>query len=144
MEEEEKIMKQNISLRRFEDFKIMSILNSDDIVRLQNDTKRIYTDQKIEKYIVRLVDATRNPNRYNLELGKYIEFGSSPRASIALYIASKAHALMAGKTFVTPQDIKTVALNIFRHRMILNYEGQAEEIKTEDIVKELLSKVPVV
>ena len=91
-----------------------------------------------------MVDSTRNPKKYNLELGKYVEFGSSPRASIALFIASKAHALIAGKTYVTPQDIKSVAHNIFRHRMILNYEGQAEGIKTDDIVKELLSKVPVV
>jgi MoxR-like ATPase len=144
MEEEQKIMKQNISLHRFEDFHILSILNPEDILKLQEDVKKIYLDVKIEKYIVRLVDATRNPSRYNLELGKYIEFGSSPRASIALYISSKAHALLNGKIFVTPQDVKNVAPNIFRHRMILNYEGQAEEIKTDDIVKELLSKVPVV
>jgi MoxR-like ATPase len=144
MEDEEKIMKQNISLLRFEDFKILPVMNPEDIIRLQNNVKKIYLDPKIEKYIVRLVDATRSPGRYNLELGKYIEFGSSPRASIALYIASKAHALLSGKIYVTPQDIKSVAPNIFRHRMILNYEGQAEEIKTEDIVKELLSKVPVV
>jgi len=143
MEEEEKIMKQNISLLRFEDFNIIPVIGPEDLLRLQEDVKRIYLDPKIEKYIVRLVDATRNPTRYNLELGKYIDFGSSPRASIALFIASKAHALMNGKIYVTPQDIKSVAPAIFRHRMILNYEGQAEEIKTDDIVKELLSKVPV-
>ena len=144
MEDEQKIMKQNISLQRFEDFHIAPIMKPEDLIILQNDAKKIYLDPKIEKYIVRLVDATRNPKRYNLELGKYIEFGSSPRASIALFIASKAHALIAGKTYVTPQDIKMVAHNIFRHRMILNFEGQAEGIKTDDIVKELLSKVPVV
>ncbi len=144
MEDEEKIMKQNISLARFEDYKIMAVMKAEEINKLQLQVKRIYLDPKIEKYIVRLVDATRNPNRYNLELGKYIEFGSSPRASISLFIASKSHALMGGRIYVTPQDIKAVAPNIFRHRMILNYEGQAEEIKTEDIVKELLSKVPVV
>lgn len=144
MEDEQKIMKQNISLQRFEDFHISPVMKPEDLIILQNDAKKIYLDPKIEKYIVRLVDATRNPKRYNLELGKYIEFGSSPRASIALFIASKAHALIAGKTYVTPQDIKMVAHNIFRHRMILNFEGQAEGIKTDDIVKELLSKVPVV
>ena len=144
MEEEQKIMKQNISLKRFEDFHIAPVMKPEDLVILQNDAQKIYLDPKIEKYIVRLVDSTRNPKKYNLELGKYVEFGSSPRASIALFIASKAHALIAGKTYVTPQDIKSVAHNIFRHRMILNYEGQAEGIKTDDIVKELLSKVPVV
>lgn len=144
MEDEEKILSQNISLRRFEDYKIYPIMKPEEIVTLQDYTKKIYLDPKIEKYIVRLVDATRNPSKYNLELGKYIEFGSSPRASISLYIAAKAHALLTGKIYVTPQDVKAVAANIFRHRMILNYEGQAEEIETEDIVKELLSKVPVI
>jgi MoxR-like ATPase len=144
MEEEEKIMTQNITLRKFEEFKLTPILNPEDIVRLQSDVKAIYLDPKVEKYIVRLVDATRDPKKYNLELGKYIEFGSSPRATIALYIASKAHALLSGKNYVTPQDVKTVAPNIFRHRIILNYEGQAENVKNEDIIQELLSKVPVV
>ncbi len=144
MQDEQKIMKQNISLNKFEDFKLLPVMNPKDLLKLQADVKKVYLDPKIEKYIVRLVDATRNPSKYNLELGKYIEFGSSPRASISLYIASKARALMNGKIYVTPQDIKTVAPYIFRHRMILNYEGEAEEIKTEDIVKELLSKVPVV
>ncbi|MEM2131131.1 MAG: MoxR family ATPase [Candidatus Woesearchaeota archaeon] len=144
MEDEEKILKQNISLKRFEDYNISAILKPEEIVKIQEDVKKIYSDPKIEKYIVRIVDATRNPHKYNLELGKYIEFGSSPRASISLYIASKAHALLNGKIFVTPQDIKEVALNIFRHRIMLNYEGQAEDVKTEDIIKEILAKVPVV
>ena len=144
MEDEEKILKQNISLNKFEDFKLMPILSPTDIIRLQEDVKKIYLDNKIEKYIVRLVDATRNPTKYGLELGKYVEFGSSPRASISLYITSKAHALMEGKIYVTPQDVKVVAKNVFRHRMILNFEGQAENISTDDIVKELLAKVPVV
>ncbi|MBN2367499.1 MoxR family ATPase [Candidatus Woesearchaeota archaeon] len=144
MEEEAKIMTQNISLHKFEDYNIIPVMGAEDILRLQTDVKKIYLDPKIEKYIVRIVDATRNPQRYNLELGKYIEFGSSPRASISLFIAAKAHALLNGKIYVTPNDIKSVALNIFRHRMILNYEGQAEEIKSEDIIKEILSKVPVV
>lgn len=143
MEDEAKILEQNISLRRFDDYNIIPVMQPDDIIRLQNDVKKIYLDPKIEKYIVRLVDSTRNPSRYNLEFGKYVEFGSSPRASIALYIASKAHALINGKTYVTPQDVKSIATSVFRHRLILNYEGQAEEIKNEDIVKEILSKVPV-
>ena len=101
-------------------------------------------DPKIEKYIVRLVDATRNPKKYNLELGKYVEFGSSPRASISLFIASKAHALLNGNVYVTPNDVKSVALNVFRHRLILTYEGQAENLDSDDVVKEMLSKVPVI
>ncbi len=144
LEEEEKILERNISLHKFEDYGIRGILSPKDIIRLQDDTKRIYLDPKIEKYIVRLVDATRDPKKYNLSLGKYIEFGSSPRASISLFITSKAHALLNGKLYVTPQDVKAVAPNVFRHRMMLTYEGQAEEIKTDDIVKEILSKIQVI
>lgn len=144
MEDEEKILDRNISLHKFEDYGIMPVMNPTDIIKLQKDANKIYLDPKIEKYIVRLVDATRYPKKYNLEMGKYIEFGSSPRASISLFIASKAHALLSGKIYVTPNDVKAVSYNIFRHRMILTYEGQAEEIKTDDIVKELISKVPVI
>ncbi|MFH2020494.1 MAG: MoxR family ATPase [archaeon] len=144
IEEEEKILNTNISLRRFEEYNIRSVMQPGDLITLQRDVMKIYLDPKIEKYIVKLVDATRNPKSYNLELGKYIEFGSSPRASISLFIASKAHALMDGRIFVTPQDIKAVAHNVFRHRILLTYEGQAEDIKTDDIVKEILAKVPVI
>ncbi|MEK6840992.1 MAG: ATPase, partial [Nanoarchaeota archaeon] len=88
-------------------------------------------------------DATRNPNKYKINLGQYIEWGCSPRASIGLYIASKAEALIQGHNFVTPAHVKAVAYDVMRHRMILNYEGQAENIKTEDIISEVLSKVPI-
>jgi MoxR-like ATPase len=144
LEEEEKILNQNISLRRFEEYNIKPVLKADDIALMQKDVLKIYLDKKIEKYIVRLVDATRNPRNYTLELGKYIEFGSSPRASISLFIAAKAHALMSGKLYVTPQDVKSVAHNVFRHRVLLTYEGQAEDIKSDDIIKEILAKVPVI
>lgn len=89
-----------------------------------------------------MVSATRKAMEYKIKLGKYIKYGSSPRAGIGLYIGSKANALMRGKTFVTPQDIKDVAYDIFRHRLIFNYEGQAEGIKPEDFITELLLKIP--
>ena len=119
-------------------------MGPEDIVRLQTDVKRIYLDPKIEKYIVRLVDATRNPAKYHLELGKYIEYGSSPRASIALFIAAKAHALINKRTYVTSQDVKDVAHNCLRHRILLNFEGEAEEIKTDAVIDEILQKVPII
>ena len=144
MEDEEKILRQNISLQKFEDYNIRPVMKPGDLLELQSDTMKIYSDPKIEKYIVRLVDATRNPKKYNLELGKYVEFGSSPRASISLFIASKAHALLNGNVYVTPNDVKSVALNVFRHRLILTYEGQAENLDSDDVVKEMLSKVPVI
>jgi MoxR-like ATPase len=110
----------------------------------QHFVKEIYLNSKIEGYIVRVVEATRDPKKYNLERGKYIGYGSSPRSSIAMYIASKAHALVKGRGYVTPQDVKEVAHNVLRHRILLNFEGEAEEVTTEEIIDEILKKVPII
>ena len=140
--EEIGILKKNIDLKDFVDYKLRPVISSTEIIQLQEMVQKVYLAEEIESYIVELVNATRKPNDYKIKLGKYIKYGSSPRASIGLYTASKANALMKGKTFVTPQDIKDVAYDIFRHRLILNYEGQAEGVKPEDFITELLLKVP--
>jgi MoxR-like ATPase len=142
-DEEIKILKKNINLYKFEEFSIKSAISPQDIIKMQEDTKKIYMGQKVEQYCVNLVDATRRPKKYGIKLGKYIEIGSSPRASIGLFITSKANALMHGKNFVIPDFVKEIAHPIMRHRIILNYEGMAEGIKTDDIVKEILEKVPI-
>ncbi|MBD3202836.1 AAA domain-containing protein [Candidatus Woesearchaeota archaeon] len=144
VEEEKEILHKNISLNKFEDFKLKSLLTPEKILEVQKDVKKIYLDKKIEKYIVKLSDATRFPDKYKIRLGKYVEYGASPRSSIGLFIASKSHALITGRVFVTPHDIKYVAPKVLRHRIILNYEGQAEEIDSGDIIKEILDKVPIV
>jgi MoxR-like ATPase len=143
MEDELKILHTNSTLRRFEDFDLNPIMSPEAILKAQSDVKKIYLDKKVEKYIVSLVDASRNPEKYKLASGKYIEYGTSPRSSIALFIASKAHALVKGRAYVTPMDVKDVAHNVLRHRIILNYEGQAEDVSTDDIIDELLKKVPI-
>ncbi len=143
VEEEQHILKKNITLRRFEEYTLKAIITPQDIINLQNDVKQIYLDNKIEKYVIRLVDCTRNPEKYKIKLGKYIEFGASPRASIGLFIASKAEALLQGDLFVTPHHVKKIAPDVLRHRVILNYEGQAEGIKTDTVVEEVLSRVPI-
>lgn len=143
-EEELVILKQNITTRKFEDFQIDPILSPQEIIRAQEIVKHIRLDSKIEQYIVRLVEATRYPDKYKLENGKYVSFGASPRSSIALYIASKAQAMIQGRTVVTPTDVKSVAHNVFRHRILLNFEGQADEVNTDDIITEILQKVPIV
>ncbi len=143
IKEEQIILNNNITTKKFEDFSLKSMTSPEKILELQADVKKIYLDKKIEKYIVQIVDATRNPDKYKIKLGNYIEWGASPRASIGLFIASKAEALMQGKTFVTPQYVKEVAYDVLRHRVSLNYEAQSENIKIEDVISEILARVPV-
>lgn len=144
MEEELKILNQNITMHDFSEYDLAPILSQMDILDAQRFVKKIYTNPKIEKYIIKIVDATRHPATYNLDNGKYIAFGASPRACISLHIASKAHALLKGRGYVMPDDVKDVAYNVLRHRILLNFEGEAEEIKSETIIKEILDKVPIV
>lgn len=142
--DEKEILHKNISLNKFEDFKLKPILSPKTIIELQQAVLKVYLDEKIEKYLIKIVDATRNPRKYHVHLGKYIHYGASPRASIGLFICAKAHALLNGKAYVTPHDVKVIAPNVLRHRVLLNYEGQAEEINSDKIVTEILDKVPVV
>ncbi|MFH1590372.1 MAG: MoxR family ATPase [archaeon] len=143
MEEEQKVLETNMSTHKFDEFNLQPVLNDVAILEMQDDVKKIYLDPKIEKYIVTIVDATRNPAKYKIRLGRYISWGSSPRGSTSMFIAAKADAMMAGKDFVTPNNVKKVAHDVLRHRLILNYEGQSEEITTDEIIKEILQKVPV-
>ncbi|MFP4068918.1 MAG: AAA family ATPase, partial [Opitutales bacterium] len=95
---------------------------------------QVYVDPKIRDYIVDLVLATRDPGQYHLKLGHYIQFGASPRATISLTLAAKAWALMQGRSYVIPQDIKEIGMDVLRHRVIPGYEAEAEEITSEDLV----------
>tara|TARA_Y100000034_G_C6892057_1_gene410596 strand:- start:1439 stop:2443 length:1005 start_codon:yes stop_codon:yes gene_type:complete len=142
-DEESEILKRNITLYSFDDYHLKSIINPKLIKDIQNFVKDIYISKSIEKYITKIVDATRNPDKYKVKLGKYIEWGSSPRASIGLFIASKAEALLRGQSYVTPHHIKTVAHDVLRHRILLSYEGQAENVSRDDIISEILNKVPM-
>jgi MoxR-like ATPase len=119
------------------------IITPDDVRRLRLLADEIYMDEKIEDYIVNLVEASRNPEVYKLDIGQYIRYGASPRASIFLAIASKANALIEGRGYVTPQDVKTIAFNVLRHRVILTYEAEAEEKTSEDIIDQILKTVDV-
>ena len=142
-QEEEQILSQNINTRNFDDFQLSQILDKETIMEMQRDVHLIFAGKQIQRYIINLIDATRNPSKYGIESGKYIEYGASPRASISLFITAKAHALISNRHFVTPHDIKMVAPDVLRHRLILNYEAQAEDVKVGDVIKELLEKVVV-
>ena len=140
--EEHNILTQNITVKTFDDYKLRGVISSKEIVKMQEMVKKVFINKDVEEYIIRLVEATRYPDKYKLKLGRFIAWGGSPRASIGLHIGAKAEALLNGKSFVTPQHVKDIAYDVLRHRLILNYEGQAEGIKQDDIVKEILSKVP--
>lgn len=142
-EEEEIILNRNMTLKRFTDYGIQAVINPKDIIEMQEFVKKIYLKPEIKKYIVSIVEATRNPEKFNIESGKYIEIGASPRASIGLFIAAKTEALINGSYFVTPHHIKKIAHGVMRHRVLINYEGQAEGITTDKLIDEILSKIKV-
>jgi MoxR-like ATPase len=142
-EDELKILNTNITLHKFEDFNVDPILDADQIIEAQKLVKLINLEKKMAEYIIRIVDATRFPEKYDLKVGKFIGTGASPRASISLFLAAKARALMNNKTHVTPEEIRGVAKNVLRHRIIINFEGQAENITAEEVVDEILAKVRI-
>jgi len=119
------------------------VVAPEDVVRLRTLADEIFMDEKIEEYIVSLVEATRNPEAHKLDIGQLIRYGASPRATIYLAMASKANALIEGRGYVTPQDVKTVAMDVLRHRVIITYEAEAEEKTSEDIIQQILQTVDV-
>ncbi len=137
-EEEIEILERNVSMRKFEDFNLKKVLSPLKIIELQKKTKKIWTSDAIKDYIVNIVNETRDKN---FEYAQYISYGASPRASISLHVASKAEALMNGRGYVLPQDVRAVAFSVLRHRILLNYEAEAENISSDKIIKHILSKV---
>jgi MoxR-like ATPase len=119
------------------------VLQPDDILRLRQLADEIYMDEEIEEYIVNIVEATREPEKYNLPIRDMIRYGASPRATIYLAMASKAYALLQERGYVTPQDVKDIGMDVLRHRVIITYEAEAEEKTSEDIVKQIFDTVEV-
>lgn len=119
------------------------VMSRNDILEIQAFTTKIYADPAIKRYVAELVDATRHPDAYGISESKYIALGSSPRASIYLILGGKAHALLAGRGYVVPEDIRAVAHDVLRHRIILTYEGEADGITTDAIIDRLLGAVKV-
>jgi MoxR-like ATPase len=140
-EEEKKILKAMATSSP--ETEIQPVMTPEDILRLRTLADTIYMDEKIEDYIVSLVEATREPQRYNLELSDLIRYGASPRATIYLAMAAKAHALLQGRGYVTPQDVKDIGMDVLRHRVIITYEAEAEEKTSEDIIQTIFDNVPV-
>ena len=117
--------------------------HTDDILRLRKLVDQIYIDDKIKDYIVDLVFATREPAAFKLDLQRLIQYGASPRATIYLTLAAKAHAFLQGRGYVTPQDVKSIGADVLRHRIIVTYEAEAEDIDADAVVKSVFDGVPV-
>ena len=122
---------------------VRPVIYPEDIRRLRALSDEIFMDEKIEEYILNIVEATRNPAVYKLDIGPFIRYGASPRATIFLALASKVNALMDGRGYVIPQDVKSVAMDVLRHRVIITYEAEAEEKTSEDIIEQILQTVDV-
>ena len=123
---------------------IQQVATLDDLNKIREEALHVHMDEEIEVYIIELVAATRDPKAYGLEeLEAYIEFGASPRASIDMYKASRAIAYLKGKDYVSPMEIAYIAKEILRHRIILSYEAQAEEITQDEIIEKILAAVPI-
>lgn len=141
IEEEKLIIRQNINERNIE---VKSILKSEEVVEARKVVRQVYIDEKIEKYIVDIVFATRFPERYDLkDLQGLISFGGSPRASINLALASRAYAFIKRRGYVVPEDIRSVAHDVLRHRIGLTYEAEANNINSDEIISRILNKVEV-
>ena len=138
-EEEIKIIEKNTTDKIT---KVEPILKSNEILEMQEFNSKIYADNIILKYVASIIDATRNPDNYELDLKNIIEFGASPRASIWLIKAAKANAMINGRGYVIPEDIKEVAHDVLRHRLILTFEAEADEINSDKVIDIILDKIP--
>ena len=122
---------------------VLQILEPEEIIRSRQLVNAIYVDERVKDYIVDVVFATRDPASYKLPLEGMIRYGGSPRATIALTLAARARAFMAGRGYVTPQDVKTVGPDVLRHRIIVSYEAEAEEMTSEQVIEKIFAGLPV-
>ena len=113
------------------------------VLRARQVVDRIYLDDKVKRYIVDIVFATRQPREFGLDLASYIDFGASPRASIYLALAAKAYAFLQGRGYVTPQDVKSIGMDVLRHRILTTYEAEAAGVSAEDLVAQVFDHLPV-
>ncbi len=139
--EEREIMDRNTGT---DTFSVDKVITPEDIVKARNVVREIYVDEKVKDYIVNIIIATREPEKHGLaDLKDLIAFGASPRATIYLNLAAKAHAFMKGRGYITPEDIKSIGHDVLRHRILVTYEAEAEEIDSDAIVSKIFDAVEV-
>ena len=119
------------------------VISMDDIRKAREVINNIYIDDKVKDYIVDMICCTRQPAKYEIDISDFIQLGASPRATVALTLAAKSHAFLRGRGFVTPQDVKSVAHDVLRHRVSVTFEAEAEEKSSETIIQKILDELPV-
>jgi MoxR-like ATPase len=127
-----------------EDVEVRRVVSGDTILSAMRTVREVYIDDRLKDYIIQIVSATRHPKAFRMEsLAPFIAYGASPRATIFLALAAQANAFLDGRSYVTPDDIKTVAADVLRHRLVITYEAEAEEISSDEIVNRVLAGVEV-
>lgn len=139
---EEKDILERMAMTRA-DIAVTPVITPAEILKLRSLVDSIYIDDKIKDYIVDIVLATREPDAYNLSLKEYIHYGASPRATLCLTLAAKAHAFLQGRGYVTPQDVKSIGHDVLRHRVIITYEAEAEDMTTDDVIQKIFDEIDV-
>ena len=141
MEDEHQIMRR--MARSAPKTSVEPVIDLNDILETRGLLDKVFIDEKVEKYILRLVDATRNPSAYGIDISRYLRFGASPRATIFLSLAARGLAMLNQREFAVPQDIKDVAGDVLRHRMALSYRAEAEGLTSDDLIEKILNTVPI-
>jgi MoxR-like ATPase len=139
---EEKAIMDRMAVTAYE-LQVEPVIEPEEILKARAVVDQIYIDEKVKDYILDLVFASREPKQYGMEMEDYIQYGASPRATIYLTVASKAYAFIKGRGYVTPQDVKTVGLDVLRHRVIVSYEAEAEDLTSEDLIQTIFDQVEV-
>jgi MoxR-like ATPase len=141
MDEEHQVMRR--MARSAPKISVDPVIHLNEILDMRTLLDKVYIDEKVERYILRVVDATRNPESYGLDIARYMRFGASPRATIYLSLAARGYALLNKREFTVPQDIKDVAGDILRHRIALSYRAEAEGLGSDDLIIQILENVPI-
>ena len=142
MDEEHQVMRR--MARSAPKISVDPVIHLNEILDMRTLLDKVYIDEKVERYILRVVDATRNPESYGLDIARYMRFGASPRATIYLSLTARGYALLNQREFTVPQDIKDVAGDILRHRIALSYRAEAEGLSSDDLIIQILENVPIV
>jgi MoxR-like ATPase len=141
-DDEMSIIDRTLKIEQIES-ELRKVMDVNTVLKIQQFVKDIYMDDALKRYIIKIIDATRYPEKYNLKIGAFIEWGAGPRGTMGMIMASKANAFLNNRDFVIDQDIKDIAHIVLRHRILLNYEGQAKKITTDHVITEILSIIDI-